>query len=148
MCDEITYPFPNFKDALKFRDMISSHGYEVMMLCFWFCLLFYERGQHCYTTLNISYELFPMSKSCPGNVRGSIYAFKQLQWRDNERDGVSNHQRFDCLINRLFRRRSKKTLKLWVTVLCEENPPVTSKTKNVFIWSLIIANDLYNVINP
>ena len=115
---------------------------------FGFVYFFYERGQHCYTTLNISYELFTMNKSCPGNVRGSIYAFKQLQWRDNERDGVSNHQRFDCLINRLFRRRSKKTLKLWVTVLCEENPPVTSKTKNVFIWSLIIANDLYNVINP
>ena len=25
-----------------------------------------------------------------------------LQWRHSERDGVSNHQRFDCLLNRLF----------------------------------------------
>ena len=34
-----------------------------------------------------------------------------LQWRHNERDGVSNHQPHDCLLNRLFRRRSKKTPK-------------------------------------
>ena len=40
------------------------------------------------------------------------------QWRNNERDGVSNHQPHDCLLNRLFRRRSKKTSKLRVTGLC------------------------------
>ena len=32
-----------------------------------------------------------------------------LQWRHNERDCVSNHQRLDCLLKRLFRRRSEKT---------------------------------------
>ena len=48
-----------------------------------------------------------------------------LRWRYNERDGVWNHQRFDCLLNRLFRRRSKKTPKLRVTDLCQGNPPVT-----------------------
>ena len=47
-----------------------------------------------------------------------------LQWRHNERDGVSNQQRLDCLFNRLFRRISKKTSKLRVTGLCEGNPPV------------------------
>ena len=31
-----------------------------------------------------------------------------LQWRHNERDGVSNHQPHDCSLNRLFRRRSRK----------------------------------------
>ena len=31
-----------------------------------------------------------------------------LRWRHKERDGVSNHQIHDCLLNRLFRRRSKK----------------------------------------
>ena len=35
-----------------------------------------------------------------------------LQWRHNERDGVSNHQPHDCLLNLLFGRRSKKTSKL------------------------------------
>ena len=50
-----------------------------------------------------------------------------LQWRHNERNVVSNRQPHDCLLNRLFRRRSKKTSKLRVTVLCEGNSPVTGK---------------------
>ena len=29
-------------------------------------------------------------------------------WRHNDRDGVSNHQPHDCLLNCLFRRRSRK----------------------------------------
>ena len=40
-----------------------------------------------------------------------------LHWRHNDHDGVSNHQPHDCLLNRLFRRRSKKTSKLRVTGL-------------------------------
>ena len=48
-----------------------------------------------------------------------------LQWCHNEHDAVSNHHRPDCLLNRLFRNRSKKTSKLRVTCLCEGNPPVT-----------------------
>ena len=31
-----------------------------------------------------------------------------LQWCHNQRDGVPNHQPHDCLLNRLFRYRSKK----------------------------------------
>ena len=41
-----------------------------------------------------------------------------LQWRHNGRDSVSNHQPHDCLLNRLFRRWSKKTSKLRVTGRC------------------------------
>ena len=48
-----------------------------------------------------------------------------LQWRHNERNGVSNHRSPDCLLNRLFRRRLKERSKLLVTGLCEGNPPVT-----------------------
>ena len=61
-----------------------------------------------------------------------------LQWRHNERDGVSNHRRHDRLLNPLFRRKSKKTSKLRVTGLCEGNSPMTgefpSNTENVSIW--------------
>ena len=65
-----------------------------------------------------------------------------LVWRHNERDNVSNHLHPDCLLKRLFRRSSKKTSKLRVTGLCEENPPVTrgfpsqkdSNAENVSIW--------------
>ena len=42
-----------------------------------------------------------------------------LQWHHNEHNGVSNHQPHDCLLNRLFKRRSKKISKLCVTGLCE-----------------------------
>ena len=48
-----------------------------------------------------------------------------LQWGHNGRDGVSNHQRLDCLLNLLLRPRSKKTSKLRVTGLCEGNSLVT-----------------------
>ena len=41
-----------------------------------------------------------------------------LQCSYNERVGVSNNQSRDCLLNRLFRHRSKKTSKLRVTSLC------------------------------
>ena len=46
-----------------------------------------------------------------------------LHWRHNGHDCVSNHQPHDCLLNRLFRRRSKKTPKLRVTGLCAGNSP-------------------------
>ena len=52
-----------------------------------------------------------------------------LQWRHNGRDGVSNHQGLDCLLNRLFRHRLKKTSGLRVTGLCEGKSPVNSPHK-------------------
>ena len=72
----------------------------------------------------------------------SINIIKALQWRHNERDSVSHHQPHDCLLNRLFRRRSKKTSKLRVTGLCAWNSPGTgefpaqmaSYAENVSIW--------------
>ena len=48
-----------------------------------------------------------------------------LRWRHNGRESVSNHLSRDCLLNRLFRRRSKKTSKLRVTGLCARNSPGT-----------------------
>ena len=50
-----------------------------------------------------------------------------LHWRHNERNGVSNHQPHECLLNRLFSRRLSKTSKLRVIGLCEGNSPVTSE---------------------
>ena len=65
-----------------------------------------------------------------------------LQWHHNGHWGVSNHQPHDCLLNRLFRRRSKKTSKLRVTGLFAGNSPVAgefpaqmaSNAENVSIW--------------
>ena len=67
-----------------------------------------------------------------------------LQWRHNERDGVSNHRCLDCLLNRLFRRRSKKTSELRVIGFYEGNPPVTGDshkrpvTRNLFPFDDVI----------
>ena len=65
-----------------------------------------------------------------------------LQWRHNGRDSLSNHQPHDCLLNRLFRCRSKKTSKFRVTGLYAGNSPGTvefsaqmaSNAENVYIW--------------
>ena len=65
-----------------------------------------------------------------------------LRWRHNDHAGVSNHQPHGCLLNRLFRRKSKITSKLRVTGLCVGNSPGTgefpaqmaSYAENVSIW--------------
>ena len=64
-----------------------------------------------------------------------------LQWRHNERHDISNYQPHDCLLNRLFSHRSKKTSKFRVTGLCAGNSPVNdefsqraSNEENVSIW--------------
>ena len=75
-----------------------------------------------------------------------------LQWRHNERDGVSTHQPHDCLLNRLFRCRSNKTSNLRVTGLCEGNSPLTgefptqraSNAENVSIWW---RHHVYHLLN-
>ena len=41
--------------------------------------------------------------------------------------GVSNHQQLHCLVNRVYKRTSKKMSKLRATGLCEENPPLTGE---------------------
>ena len=86
----------------------------------------------------------PVNKTsyCLMNTCRRYDQMNTLQWRHNERDGVSNHQPHHCLLKRLFRRRSKKTSKLRVTGLCEGNSPVTgefsaqmaSDAENVSIW--------------
>ena len=82
---------------------------------------------------------------------------RSLQWCHNGHDGVSNHQPHHRLLNRLFRRRSKKTSKLRVTGLCAENSPVTgeffaqmaSNAENVSIWwRHHIAGPIFMEIHP
>ena len=80
--------------------------------------------------------------SSPFCMTSSITRGSSLQWRHNEPDGISNHQHRDCLLNRLFRRRSKKTSNPRVTGFCEGNSPVTGEfpsqragnAENVSIW--------------
>ena len=67
---------------------------------------------------------------------------QSLHWRHNGHDWVSNHQPYDCSLNRLFRRRSKKTSKLRATGLSVGNSTGTgefpaqmaSNAENISIW--------------
>ena len=73
---------------------------------------------------------------------GLLWFGTSLQWRHNGHDDISNHQPHHCLLNGLFRRRSKKTSKLHITGRCVGNSPVTgefptqmaSNVANGFIW--------------
>ena len=112
-------------------------------------------------------DISVMLRSCRGSVSSHLY-FNQdhyfdvimVRWRlksppdcystvhsgadkrKHQSDGVLNHQPRDCLLNRSFRRRSKKTFKLRVTGLCAGNSPVTgefpaqraSTADNASIW--------------
>ena len=69
---------------------------------------------------------------------------KALQCHHNERDGVSNQRRLDCLLNCLIKWRSKKTWKLLITGLCEGNSPVTSESphKGPVMWKMFPFDDI------
>ena len=70
-------------------------------------------------TYNTSYlEKFP-SRMC------ILTYWVSKQWSHNGCNSISIHRHLHYLLNRLFRRRSKKTSKLCVTALCLGNPPVT-----------------------
>ena len=78
-------------------------------------------------------ELFSMIGECHEGV-------KTLLWRHNACDAVSNHRRVDCLLNLLFRRRSKNTSKLRVAGLLKGSPTVTGafplqRTSNAEMFS-------------
>ena len=75
---------------------------------------------------------------------GMRQAARTLHWRHNDHDGVSNHQPHDCLLNRLFRRRSKKTSKLRVTGLCmgKSPGPVNSPHKGPVTWKMFPFDDV------
>ena len=105
---------------------------------------------HLWPTLNINTQHFLIMLWVSQNFQlvlintrlYSLWCTESLQWRHNGCDGVSNHQPYDCLLNRLFRRRSKKTSKPRVTGLCAGNSPGTgefpaqmaSYAENVSIW--------------
>ena len=98
-----------------------------------YVVFLYAGGDDCVMTIRSMYDM-RYAKRC--------MTCATLQWRQNGHDGVSNHQPYDCLLDRVFRRRSKKTWQFSVTGLCEGNSPVTgvftaqmaSNAENVSIW--------------
>ena len=84
---------------------------------------------------SLSYEMSELVDRFSWLICDSIHVFlpntdnirilTSLQKRHNGLSSVSNHQPHDCLLNRLFMRRSKKRSKFRVTGLCAGNSPVT-----------------------
>ena len=93
---------------------MTSYGYNIVDSCI------ISFNLNCIMQLKQFYNIatkVSSSKQC------YYFWWSTLHWRHNEHDGVSNHQPHGCLLNRLFRRRSKKTPKLRVTALCVGNSP-------------------------
>ena len=116
-------------------------------------------SQHCIPISFILISFISQESSqwlhikCWPYVAFTVAVIYSLRWRHNRCDSVSNHQPHDCLLNRLFRRRSQKTSKLRVTGLCAGNSPGTrefpaqmaSNAENVSIWwRHPISLSLYN----
>ena len=105
--------------------------------CWWFETLKRSLWHHCNkktpkaTNLHCARRGFVLLNRC-----------YTLHWRHNGYDSVSNHQPHDCLLNGLFRRRSKEISNLRVTGLCAGNSPeagefpaqMSSDAENVSIW--------------
>ena len=100
----------------------------------------------CYTHV-VLIPTWPISASL---ALGRSYA---LLWRHNGRDSISNHQPHDCLLKRLFRRRSKITSKLRVTGLCGgiHRGPVNSPhkwpvTRKMFPFDDVIMDSYWEIV--
>ena len=99
--------------------------------------IYYNKDQRC-----LALVIYNTPHSLAHMVRAWLRYVVALQCVIMERDGVSNHQPRDCLLRRLYGRRSKETSNLRVTGLCAGNSSVTgeilaqrtSNAENVSIW--------------
>ena len=110
---------------------LSNHSPCVKIFAMKKCHFFITRVAHLIIiTLSTNWRKWYINRAC------------SLRWRHNDHAGVSNHQPHGCLLNRLFRRKPKKTSKLRVNGLCAGNSPGTgefpaqmaSYAENVSIW--------------
>ena len=79
----------------------------------------------------------PLMKRAPGLI--------SLQWRHNERDVVSNHQRLDCFFNRFFsgvdqRKHQSSTSLVFVRAI--HRSPVDSPHKGPVTWKMFSFHDV------
>ena len=98
------------------------------LIKFGVCFQTYASRQHIYVTQSKKHNSMNYNQ-CLCVPLNYLVA---LQWRHNGREGVSNHQPHHCLLNRSFRRRSKKYQILRIIGLCDGNwsvGPVNSPHK-------------------
>ena len=121
--------------------------------------------------LKISYARLKITYASKRDPQGtsilSTFSFQPMRdgilWQCHYSDGITNAmtsqitmQPHDCLLNRLFRRRSKKTSKLRVTDLYWVSSPVTDEfpaqrainAENVSIWWRHHGNVVSHLLIP
>ena len=101
--------------------IINSHNYHAGQFFVWWCNYYFS--EFLYIKFIYLFNVY-YNSMVEGAKHAGLHihvAPNPLRWRHNWRDSVSNHQPHDCLIMRLFRRRSKKTSKVRVTGLCAVN---------------------------
>ena len=152
---EVTaYPNPNVPPGEEFNMVDSIQLHWSAGFAKWSYRVFLQRiHSNAWGTFELSlnlvnaqswfvswYHVIPRGINKPTSFTHWLH-HGSLQWRHDESHGVSNHLRLDCLLNRLFRQRSKKTIKIRVTGFCEGNPPVNgfpsqraSSPENGSIW--------------
>ena len=105
MGDDITYPFSNFNGCSRWSFGMDKLFHPTLH---WACAYLCIQG----------FQLIYLCKKGTKPRRVTCHHLHLLCELDNHtkyrrhngRDGVSNHLRLGCLLNRLFRRRPKKTL--------------------------------------
>ena len=109
------------KDPFHIR-LWADNWYLVYIL-----LILTIQSGHYFAHVTVAQLCWHVQKLWPLYKHGSTFTPAQwsvgLHWRHNDQDSVSNHQPHGCLLNGLFRRRSKKTSKLRATGLCVGNSP-------------------------
>ena len=93
------------------------HWVKYRTICNYSSVLFYQHLTH-WVLGGVAVIIYYREDKYLEYFLWTLPSFKSLHWRHNGHDSVSNHQPNDCLLNRLFRCRSKKTSKLRVTGLC------------------------------
>ena len=109
------------------------------------------KKKHCVRALSIFTPIYTCNvviQRLPRQVTGLLRNAFSMR-RHNERHGVLYHEYLDCFVNRLFRHKSKKISKLYITGLCGGgggggggNPPETgvfnsqgaSNTEHISSW--------------
>ena len=142
--DSLNYLWHSHQRSKNQRDVVPAEWWKGWLTKR--CLLKYKIQ---------GWQMFPFGTCTIRRCSKVYFNICSLQWHHNGRGGVSNHQLHDCLLNRLFKRRSKKTSKLRVTALCAGNSPETgefpaqmaSNAENISIWwrhHVIIEIDIYS----
>ena len=119
---------------VQFNSLISGASSCCQNMC---CLHIEVIGYHMSWA-----KSFPNISLCSVAIMDWSIVLIALQWHHNGCDGVSNRRPHHCLLNSLFRRRSKKTPKIVVTGLCVGNSPVAGdfpaqmagNAENIFFW--------------